>query len=108
MTIKDGHHRNVSCGIRDEIADKMGKLVVLLGKLATKESRLNRQFRHKYIRVEVEARTEIIVKETTKIGTGKITDQIVETEDSTDKIGIGLDVNQDPNRIIGEVHLEGM
>ena len=63
---------------------------------------------HKSIRVEVETRTEIIVKETTKIGRDKITDQIVETEDSTDKIGIGLNMNQDMNRIIGEVILKGM
>ena len=63
---------------------------------------------HKTIRVEEETRTEIIVKETSKIGTDKITDQIVETEYSTDKIGIDLDMNQDMNRIIQEVILEGM
>ena len=60
---------------------------------------------HKSIRGEVEARTEIIVKETTKIGTDKITEQIA---DSADKIGIGLDMNQDMNRIIEDVLLERM
>ena len=60
---------------------------------------------HKSIRVEVEVRTEITVRETTKIGTDKITDQIVETEDSTDKIETGLHMNQDINRIKGEVIL---
>ena len=63
---------------------------------------------HKSITGEVEARTEIVVRETTKIGTDKITDQIVETEDSTNKTGIGLYMNQDMNRIIEEVILEGM
>ena len=58
----------------------------------------------------VEARTEIIVKETTKIGRDKITDQIVEIEDSTstDKIETGLDMKQDMKKIIQEVTLEGM
>ena len=55
---------------------------------------------HKLIRVEAEVRTETTIRETTKIGTDKITDQIVGTEDSTDKIETGLDMNQDMNRII--------
>ena len=59
---------------------------------------------HKPIGVEVEVGTEIIVKETTKIDTDKITDQIAEVEIRTDKIEVGLDMN----RIIGEVILEGM
>ena len=61
---------------------------------------------HKSIRVEVEVRTGVTVKEATKIGT--ITVQIAETEVSTDKIKVGLDMNQDMNRIIGEVILEEM
>ena len=51
----------------------------------------------KSIRVEVEVRTGVTVREATKIGTDKITDQIVETEVSTDKIELGLDMNQDTN-----------
>ena len=63
---------------------------------------------HKSIRVEVVVRTGITVREATKIGRDKITDQITETEDSTNKIEVGLDMNQDMNRIIGGVILEGM
>ena len=48
----------------------------------------------------------VTVREATKIGT--ITDQIAETEVSTDKIEVGLDMDQDMNRIIGEVILEEM
>ena len=57
---------------------------------------------HKSIRVEVEVRTEITVRETIRIGTGQITGQTVETEDNTDKTEVGLDMN----KIIGEVTLE--
>ena len=63
---------------------------------------------HKSIRVEVEVRTGITVRDATKIGRDKITDQIAETEISTDKIEVGLDMDQDMNRIIGEVILEEM
>ena len=37
-----------------------------------------------------------------------MTGQIAETEDSTDKIEVGLDMDHDMNRIIGEVILERM
>ena len=63
---------------------------------------------HKSISIEVEVRTGITIRKTIKISTDKITDQIVETEDSTDRIEIGLDMNQDTNRVIGEVILEEM
>ena len=56
---------------------------------------------NKSIKVEVEVRTGVTVKEATKIG--PITDQITETEHSTDKIEVGLDMNQDTNRIIGKL-----
>ena len=42
------------------------------------------------------------MREATKIGKDKITDQIAVTEISTDKIEVGLDMNHDKNRIIGE------
>ena len=63
---------------------------------------------HKSIRVEVEVRTGVTVREVTKIGTDKIKDHIAETAVGTDKIEVGLDMNQDMNRIMGEVILEGM
>ena len=54
----------------------------------------------KSIRVEVEVRTEITIKEIIKIGT----DQVAETEDNTDKTEVGLDMKI----IIEEVILEEM
>ena len=63
---------------------------------------------HKAIRVEVEVRTEVTVREATKIDRDIITDQTAETVVSTDKIEVGLDMNHDMSRIIGEVILEEM
>ena len=45
MSIKDGQHRKVSFDTRDELGDKIDKLMVMIGKLATRESGTNRQFR---------------------------------------------------------------
>ena len=56
---------------------------------------------HKSIRLEVEVKTEITIKETIRIGTDPITGQIGETEDSTDETEVGLGMN----RILGEVIL---
>ena len=45
MSIREGHHRKVSFDTRKELGDKIDKLVVMIGKLATTESRTNRQFK---------------------------------------------------------------
>ena len=45
MGIRDGHHRKVSFNTREELGNKIDKLAVMIGKLATKESRSNRQFK---------------------------------------------------------------
>ena len=45
MSIKDGHYRKVSFDTRDELGDNIDELAVMIGKLATKESGSNRQFR---------------------------------------------------------------
>ena len=45
MSIRDGHHRKVSFDIRDELGNKIDKLVVMIGKLVTRKSRANRQFK---------------------------------------------------------------
>ena len=57
---------------------------------------------HKSIKVEVEIRTEITIRETIRTDTDLITDQIAETEDNTDKTEVGLDLK----KIIGEVTSE--
>ena len=48
----------------------------------------------KFIKIETEVRTEITIKETIRTGI----DQIVVTEDNSDKTEVGLDMN----RIVGE------
>ena len=59
---------------------------------------------HTSIRVEIEVRTEITVRETIKTGTDQITCQTAETEDNTEKTEVGLGMN----KILGEVILEEM
>ena len=59
---------------------------------------------HKSIKVEVEVKTEITIRETIRTGTDQTTGQIVVTEDSTDKTEVGPDMN----KITGEVTLEEM
>ena len=39
MSIRDGHHRKVSFDTKKELGDKIDKLVVMIGKLATRDSR---------------------------------------------------------------------
>ena len=38
MSIRDGHHRKVSFDTREELGNMIDKLVVMIGKLATRES----------------------------------------------------------------------
>ena len=94
MSTRDGCHRRISFDIREELGDKIDKLVVMIGKLATRDGGTNRQ--PKSIRVEVEVKTEITIRETIKTGT----DQTAETEDNTDKTKECLDIN----KIIEEVY----
>ena len=44
MSIRDGHSRKVSFDTREELGSKIDKSVVMIGKLATRDSRTNRQF----------------------------------------------------------------
>ena len=45
MSMRDGHSRKVSFDTKEELGDKIDKLVVMIGKLATRDSRTNRQFK---------------------------------------------------------------
>ena len=42
MSIRDGHQRRVSFDMEEEISDKIDKLVVMIGKLATRDSGTNK------------------------------------------------------------------
>ena len=45
MSIRDNHNRKVSFDARGELGDKIDKLVVMIGKLATRDSGANTQFK---------------------------------------------------------------
>ena len=85
VSIRDGHPRKVSFDTREELGDKIEKLTVMVGRLGTRDSGTNKQFKPQIHQSRVEVRTEITVKETIRIGTDQITDQIAEKEDNTDK-----------------------
>ena len=45
MSIKDSHSRKVLFDKREELGDKIDKLAVMIGKLATRDSGSGRQFK---------------------------------------------------------------
>ena len=45
MNIRDGHQRRVSFDTKEELGDKIDKLAVMIGKLATRDSGTNRKFK---------------------------------------------------------------
>ena len=45
MTIRDGHNRKVSFDAKTGLGDKIDKLTVMIGKLATRDSGTSRQFK---------------------------------------------------------------
>ena len=44
MNIRDSHNRKVLFDTKEELGDKIDKLVVMIGKLATRDSEIGRQF----------------------------------------------------------------
>ena len=108
MSIRDGHHRKVSFDTREELGNKIDKLAVMIDKLTTRESGTNRQFKPQIHQGRGRGQNRSYSQRSYQIDMDKITDQIAETEVSTEKIEVGLDMNHDRNRIIGEVILEGM
>ena len=45
MSIRDGHQRRVSFDMGEELDDEIDKLVVMIGKLATRDSETNKQLK---------------------------------------------------------------
>ena len=45
MSIRHGHQRRVSFDTKEELGNKIDKLAVMIGKLATRDSRTNRQLK---------------------------------------------------------------
>ena len=48
MSIRDGHNRKVSFDTKEELGDKIDKLAVMVGKLATRDSGTSRQFKPQF------------------------------------------------------------
>ena len=85
MSIRDSHNRKVSFDTKEELEDKIDKLAVKIGKLATRDSGTD-SLNHKFTKVEVEDKTEVTMTDASMISKTirTDTDQIVETEDSID------------------------
>ena len=45
MSIRDGHQRRVLFDTKEELGNEIGKLAVMIGKLATRDSETNKQFK---------------------------------------------------------------
>ena len=45
MSIRDSHNRKVSFDTKEELGDKIDKLAVMIGKLATRDSGTGKQFK---------------------------------------------------------------
>ena len=93
MSIRHGHNRKVSFDTKEELGDNIDKLAVMIGKLATRVSGKGRQFKPQVYQNRGRGQNRNY-RETIRTGI----DQIVVTEDNTDKTEVGLDMN----KIIGE------
>ena len=81
MSIRDGyHHRWVSFDMKEELGGKIDKLAVMIDKLAIRDSGTYRQFKPQIH--QSRGRIEATIKETIRKGTGQITGQTVEIDDS--------------------------
>ena len=100
MSIKDKHSRRVSFDTKEELGDKIDKLTVMIGKLATRDCNLN----HKFTKAKVEDTIEVIIIDAVIISKVIRIDvgQLVKKRDSIYRIEVGLGMN----KIIGEVTLE--
>ena len=59
MSIRDGHHSKVSFDTREELGYKIDKLAVMIGNSQQEKEEQIDNSNHKFIRVEVEARTGV-------------------------------------------------
>ena len=100
MSIRDDHNRKVSFDAKEELGDKIDKSAVMIGKLAARDTGTSRHFKPQIYQIDVEVRTEITIKRMIRTGI----DQIMVSEDNTDKIEVALGTN----KIIGEEILQAI
>ena len=96
MSIRDSHNRKVSFDTREELGDKIDKLAVMIGKLATRDVGQTDNLNHKFTKVEAEDKTEVTMTDTIMISKAIKTDmgQILETEDNIDRTEVGPGTNK--------------
>ena len=70
MSIREGANRKVSFDTRDELGDKIGKLTVMLCRLAAKDNKNKRPFKPKIYQSKGRGKIEVIVREIIRIETG--------------------------------------
>ena len=93
MSIRGGADRRVSFDTREELNDKTDKLMVMVGKLAARDSSRIRQFKP-----QIHQSREVI-----RIGTGQTIDWIVGIEDNLDKTEIDPDLNKVTEGVVSEI-----
>ena len=76
--------------------------MVMVGKLAAKVVQPD-DLSPRYIKAEAEVRTEVIVKEIIRIGTGQTIDQIVGMEDSLNKTEMDPDLSKVIEGVVSEI-----
>ena len=94
MSIRGGHNKKVLFYTREEVGDKMDKLVVMIVKLATRDSGTGRQFKPQIHQNRGRGQNTNYIRRTIRIVIDQITNQILVTEDNTDKAEVGLDMNK--------------
>ena len=101
MSIRYGYQRKVLFDTKEELGDKMDKLAVMIGKLATRDNGTNRQFKSQIHQSRGRGQNRNY-REIIRTDTDQRTGQKAETEDNIDKTEVDLDIN----KILGEVILE--
>ena len=87
MSVRFGHNRKVSFDTKEELGDKIDKLAVMIGNLATRDSGTGRQFKPQIHQNRGRGQHNQHSYENRYR-------QIVATEDNIDKIQVGLDMNR--------------
>ena len=91
MNIRDGTERKVPFNARDELGDKIDKLTVMMGRLATKDSNEERPFKPQIYKSRGSYPSGLdgfYNQEVIKIEVNWVVGQTVETEDSMEIIDI--------------------
>ena len=103
----DGYQRRLSFDTKEELAHKIDKLAVMIGKLATRDNGTNRQFKPHIHQSRGRGQNRNYNQRNLKIGTDQITGQIAETEDNTNKTEVGVDMSKIIGNFRGNVRNYG-